>query len=264
MVGIYYVGNIISSNTISSLQDGVTIPLSSSDPYVQGQYTDGTYTGDAQGYRGTTKVQVTVENGFISMIEVISTDDDFEFFNLCKSPVVTDILESQSVDVSAVTGATYSSQAIMDAVADALDIPNGVITVQETAPAEDTATSNDAALPSAPGDEETAPYTDGVFTGTGTGYKGETHVSVTVSQGNITAIDVLSYEDDRPFFEQASPSVIEDIISSQSVEVDAVSGATFSCNGIMEAVANALNVDFTNPNSTLQEGGHGQHGRKWD
>jgi uncharacterized protein with FMN-binding domain len=103
-------------------------------------------------------------------------------------------------------------------------------------------------------------YTDGVYTGTGTGFRGDTEVTVTVSSGKITDIEIVSYQDDREYFEHAS-SIIDDILSLQSVDVDTVSGATFSSNGILEAVADALNVGFTNPNSTLQgEGGHGFHG----
>jgi Na+-transporting NADH:ubiquinone oxidoreductase subunit NqrC len=50
--------------------------------------------------------------------------------------------------------------------------------------------------------------------------------------------------------------VISDIIQKQFVNVDAVSGATFSSNGIIEVVANALNAGFTNPNSERLQRGH--------
>ena len=103
-------------------------------------------------------------------------------------------------------------------------------------------------------------YTDGVYTGTGTGYRGETEVSVTVSGGKITDIEIVSYQDDREYFERAS-AIVDDIISMQSVDVDTISGATFSSNGILEAVADALSVDFTSSNSTLQGEGHGGHGQ---
>jgi len=56
----------------------------------------------------------------------------------------------------------------------------------------------------------------------------------------ITDVQVVSYEDDAPFFERAASSVISDILSSQSTQVDAVSGATYSSDGIMSAVADAL------------------------
>jgi polyferredoxin len=94
-------------------------------------------------------------------------------------------------------------------------------------------------------------YADGVYTGTGSGYRGDTTVSVTVSGGAITDITVVSYRDDDKYFSRAVSTVISGIISRQSLDVSTVSGATFSSNGLLEAVANALSIDFTNPNSTL-------------
>ena len=100
-----------------------------------------------------------------------------------------------------------------------------------------------------------------VDTSTGTGLRGEIKVSVTVSGGRISAIEVLSYEDDEQFFTRAESGVIDSVIAAQSAEVDAVSGATFSSNGIMEAVANALGQEYTNTNSSASGGGHGHGGR---
>ena len=70
-------------------------------------------------------------------------------------------------------------------------------------------------------------------------------MTVTVKGGYITAISIDSYRDDYEFFSRAKRSVIDEILSAQSPDVDAVSGATYSSNGIMEAVADALGVDFT-------------------
>ncbi|MGN1457352.1 MAG: FMN-binding protein, partial [Acutalibacteraceae bacterium] len=61
------------------------------------------------------------------------------------------------------------------------------------------------------------------------------------------------------FFSKAKSSVISEIISKQSTAVSTVSGATFSSNGIIEAVSNALEIEFENPNATM--GGH-RHGRR--
>lgn len=99
--------------------------------------------------------------------------------------------------------------------------------------------------------------TDGVYTGTGTGYRGETQVTVTVENGCITDITVKSYADDREYFSRAKHGVIDAILESQSLDVKTVSGATYSSNGILEAVANALNVDFTNPITST--GGRKKH-----
>lgn len=102
-------------------------------------------------------------------------------------------------------------------------------------------------------------YQDGVYTGTGSGFRGDISVEVTVEGGVIVDITVISTEDDRQFFDRAS-SVISRIISAQSMDVDAVSGATFSSNGIIEAVADALNVPYSNPNNGSTQRGHGKKG----
>ncbi|EWM54229.1 FMN-binding protein [Ruminococcus flavefaciens] len=93
------------------------------------------------------------------------------------------------------------------------------------------------------------------------GFRGETKVTVTVENGEITDISIDSYKDDQQFFSRAENSVISEILGFQSVDVDAVSGATFSSNGIKEAVANALGMEFTNPNSTADKNHGGRRNR---
>ncbi len=88
---------------------------------------------------------------------------------------------------------------------------------------------------------ESGSYKDGTYEGTGTGYRGaETTVSVVVKNGKITDITTVSNGDDKPFYSRAFTTVSKEIISNQSTDVDSVSGATFSSNGIMSAVEDAL------------------------
>ena len=102
-------------------------------------------------------------------------------------------------------------------------------------------------------------YTDGVYIGSGTGLRGTTQVQVTVEDGMITDITVLSYADDRQYFTRAQSTVIASILKTQGIDVSTVSGATFSSNSIIEAVADALDLDFTNPNASASGMGHGRH-----
>ena len=97
---------------------------------------------------------------------------------------------------------------------------------------------------------------DGVYTGSGSGYRGQTTVEVVVSGGRIESITVTDYQDDYRFFTRAESALPAAIIDAQSLEVSAVTGATFSSNSILEAVANALDQPFENPNSTLSRGHH--------
>jgi len=94
---------------------------------------------------------------------------------------------------------------------------------------------------------------DGTYKGTGEGFRGETTVEVTVSKGSITDIQIISTKDDNKYISKASSQVLSNIISAQSVDVDTVSGATYSSNGIMGAVANALGLEYT---QTVVTGGH--------
>ena len=268
MSGVYLAGNIASS--AAAEQSGIVQTVSTSEDATRGQYIDGVYTGSASGFRGTTSVQVTVENGYITAISVLSTDDDARFFNQAKSSVISQILSSQSLSVDTVSGATFSSYAVMDAVKNALSSALGTTVSSSTAQQSESSADASTQASAAATESETSvssqtsagsiALADGTYTGSGSGYRGETTVEVTVENGTITAVRVVSTDDDERFFTRAETTVINEILAGQTPDVDAVSGATFSSNGIMEAVANALGIDFTATTPTEgMRGGHGRH-----
>ena len=90
------------------------------------------------------------------------------------------------------------------------------------------------------GDIDLSKIKDGTYEGQANGYRGLVKVSVTVKDHKITAIKVLSNSDDAAFLNRASVCVIKNILAKQSLKVDVVSGATYSSNGIIKAVKNAL------------------------
>lgn len=267
IVGLNYLGTItVNAMDFESAQASTTLAEAATQPSTEtstDQYQDGTYEGSARGFKGLITVSVTVENGLITAIEDVSNTDTPSFFERCWSVVTGDIIDAQSTDVDAVTGATYSSVGIMDAVADAL---SGQTATDSTASESSDSTEADTSQESAAASSEASAsssvtagqYADGVYTGSGTGFRGETVVEVTVQNGLITDITETSKQDDDQFFYRAWTTVIEEIITAQAVEVDAVSGATFSSNSIMEAVSDALGLAFENPNSSLPSG-HGGH-----
>ncbi|HWT76127.1 MAG TPA: FMN-binding protein [Mobilitalea sp.] len=331
ITGAYYVGSFATTGNVYASTKTTT--TSASDQL----YTDGTYEGSGTGFRGrTTTVSVSVKNGVISDISLVSTGDDRPFINRAFNTVVSSIIEEQDTNVDAVSGATYSSNGIMEAVANALQQAstnsdsntNSYVdnTVQDTSGSADTSSDNtlnssteetaqsfsedngddasqntnnssdtnsnnsqqdssgstednsdasntwvitpntttditsdtssqtntqDSTKNSTQTDTQSTDssastdtvqgYKDGTYEGSGTGFRGgTTKVSVTVEKGLITDISVISTRDDRPFFNRAYSYVAQAIIDEQSANVDAVSGATYSSNGIMEAVADAL------------------------
>jgi uncharacterized protein with FMN-binding domain/NAD-dependent dihydropyrimidine dehydrogenase PreA subunit len=89
--------------------------------------------------------------------------------------------------------------------------------------------------------ESTQKYKDGTYTGTGTGFRGgTTEVEVTIKSGKITDINTIFSQDTPRFYNRVFDTEVNEIISSQSTDVDTVSGATYSSRGIISAVKDAL------------------------
>lgn len=86
-----------------------------------GAYTDGTYTGEAQGFGGPVDVEVIVENGMISEINITSAEKEDGAYLSMAEDIIPSILEAQSADVDTISGATFSSTGIKEAVAQALE-----------------------------------------------------------------------------------------------------------------------------------------------
>ena len=83
-------------------------------------YKDGTYTGSAQGFGGAITVQVTLANDEITNIQVTSAPGEDSAYLSQGEGVISSIISAQSTDVDTVSGATFSSTGIINAVVDAL------------------------------------------------------------------------------------------------------------------------------------------------
>lgn len=84
-------------------------------------YKDGTYTGSADGFGGPVEVSVQVENGAISDIEITAAEKEDEAYLSLAVSIIDTIIENQTAEVDTVSGATYSSTGIKNAVAQALE-----------------------------------------------------------------------------------------------------------------------------------------------
>ena len=82
-------------------------------------------------------------------------------------------------------------------------------------------------------------FKDGTYYGSGKGYKGMVKVKVLVKDGKINSIDIVENVDDPEYFNSAK-AVIDSVLDKQSTNVDVISNATFSSNGILDAIDNAL------------------------
>ena len=185
---------------------------------------DGKYEASSEGYGGLLTVRITIENGKLTDIKVISQNETEEYFKKALA-VIDEILRKGSVDVDSVSGATISSNAIKDAVAKALQKAGSKEKIKEKTKKKDT--------------KKVEGLKDGEYLGSANGYGGALTVKVTIKNGKISAINVVS-QNETPAYFRIAYAVINQILSTGSVNVDSVSGATISSNALKMAVANAI------------------------
>ena len=210
-------------------------------------YKDGTYYGTGKGFAGTMKVKVDISGGKIVSISIVSTKDGDSYVKSASSLLDT-IVERQSTNVDTVSGATFSSRGIIAAVRSALsqaavsDNTTGNNTDKQgaaEASGNGQTDENSSGSASEKGTEGTLPYVDGIYYGTAEGYKGDIRVAVVIQDKTLKAILVTEKQDDEPFITNAM-DVLKNMMKKQSADVDTVSGATYSSNGLIGAVKAAF------------------------
>lgn len=88
------------------------------------QFNPGTYeaTSSIEGYGGSLTVEVTIgDDGAISNIVVTNHNESEDWYNRAVPALIDNIINTQSADVDAISGATYTSNAFIDAVRIALE-----------------------------------------------------------------------------------------------------------------------------------------------
>ena len=199
-----------------------------------GNFQNGIYTGTGEGYRGKVTVTVKVADGKITELVLDDYADDKSYMERAKNRIFQEMISRQNTDVDAVSGATYSSNGLIEAVNKALGNDEGEGKKPEQEESEDKQSFIEAG--------RFQNLTDGIYTGSADAFRGDVEVQVTVEKQKVTDISILSYCDTEEYFFRAAPAVIEQMKAEQSLNVDAVSGATYSSNGFIHAVANALEI----------------------
>ena len=245
-------------------------------------FTAGSYEGTGQGKMGDVKVKVTLSDTAIESIEVLEQSETPDIADPAFASLPAAMVDHQTVyDVDDVAGATVTSHAIKEAVANAL-AQAGVdartlVAVEGGAAAassetEGAASETEAEAAAAETEAEEAAteteaeagaasggiYADGVYEGSGNGNGGEMKVDVTVENGKISDIVLQEGHAETPgIYEMAVDQVIPAIIEAQSTDVDSASGASMSSAGIKEAVEDALSKAAAGSADAAEESGSG-------
>jgi len=196
-------------------------------------YADGVYTGSSRGYGGAVKVQVTMEGGHITDLQIVSAKHETSNFLRRAKRLLNIVMDAQTWEVDAVSEATYTSRGILGAIKNALtgEVVNNPLPPQPK--------------PAEPLVEEVfetpSTYRDGIYTASAQGFGGLITVQVTISGDAITDISVVSHDGETTSYFSKARRVISTILETGSPEgVDAVSGATYSSTGILNAIKLAL------------------------
>ena len=184
---------------------------------------DGVYTGSGAGRNGDVTVSVTVTDGKIADVEVTAHSETAGIADPAIEKLPQMIVAAQSTQIDGISGATLTSDAVKEAVNDAIR-QAGVDPAALTA--------------------QTVSYeknlTPGTYTGTGHGHHSDITVEVTVSETSIDAIEVTACGDNMHIADAAVERIPGAIVNSQSLAVDTVTGATYTSRAILSAVENAL------------------------
>ena len=177
------------------------------------------------GHYGEVSVEITVDqSGRITAVEVVDSHETPRFAGPAFEHLIPAVINSQTHNVDVFVGATQSSTAFLNAVADAIRVSSGA----------------------APEEPAVVVRPDGaVFTGRSSaghgGDDGDLFVEVIISDdGEIVFIEVTRHSETPGFANPAFEALIERVLAAQSTDVDIHTGSTYTSRAFLEAVERAL------------------------
>ena len=206
---------------------------------------DGVYSGSADGYSGPISVEVTVEGGEITDVKVLSHSDSPGISDPAIEEVPAAMVAGNTTEVEVVSGATFTSTGIINAVNIALTGEAGEASeapvVDEGEEDEDIEASDNVFL-------------DGTYTETVEGHNGPMTVEVVVEGNVITSVVVLEHEETDGLADPALEDVPAAIIARNGTDVDVVSSATVTSEAVIKAVEKALGLGAKVRAATYNDG----------
>ncbi len=180
---------------------------------------DGSYSATQKGFGGDVTLSLTVSHGKIKDVEITGKDETPAVGQAAMPKLAEEIKKNQSARIEAVSGASYTSKAVIAAAEQALAEARG----EELALAE-------------------VKMADGTYTAKTWSFSPSfpLEVEVTIANNAFSAIKVVGGNDTAPILQSALDLLVPRMIEAQSVALDAVTGATSSSNGIKAATEDCL------------------------
>ena len=184
-------------------------------------------TATAQGFGGSVTVTVTVDGDKITQVVAEETSETAGIGSNAIEQLPGEMVAQNTWDVDDVAGATVSSKAVKDAAKAALDEIAGVVA-------------------------QAAAMKPGTYAQTVTGHNAPITIQVTIGEaGTIDTIDVMDQKESRELGTYAMEATAQDIIARQSLDNDAISGATVSGKALTHAVRLAVEAAGGDANALM-------------
>lgn len=180
------------------------------------EYKDGTYEVTSSGFGGEIVLSVTISAERIADVQVLRNAETEGVGSLAIQALPAVFVEENKADVDGVAGATITSNALKEGVARALKMAAG-----------------ENALPA-------LNMADGVYNAEAKGYKGPVKIAVTVKSNRIEAVDIVSEQETGIIGSAALQMLAAEVVDTQSLGIDTVTGATVTSAAFMMAMTDAL------------------------
>ncbi len=188
-------------------------------------YAAGTYQAQADGLNGPVTVEVTFSDTAIAGIQVTAHSETPGISDGAINSLPGMIVDAQSLAVDTIAGATFTSNAILAAAEDCVAQAGGDVEALKAAPANVTYSKA---------------MTPGVYTATRHGHHSDIKVEVKVTEDAIESVTILEEGETYNLADGAFTTIPAKIVEHQTTNVDAITGATYSCVAVCSAVSDCI------------------------
>ncbi|MBR2257782.1 MAG: FMN-binding protein [Blautia sp.] len=247
-----------------------------------GEFTPGTYTAEGQGINGPVSVSLTFNETNLTDAQIDASGETPDIGGAAAETLKEALVAAQSAQVEAVSGATITSDAVMEAAAKCFAEASGE-EIEETAeePAEEAeeAAEGEAAEEAAEGEAEAAEeaaegeaeaeaadeeaaaaggFIPGTYTGEAQGIESAVKVTLTVDETGITAAEIDTSGETQGIGSVVGEQVADAVVEAQGADFDGIAGATVTSDAVKAAVEAALAQAGSAQTAEAAETGEGE------
>ena len=192
-------------------------------------FKDGEYTVETKGMENM-KMKVTFSGEKITNVEILEHSETDGIADEALVEIPKRIVDQQSLSVDVISGATITSEGIIEGVKKAITEAGG-----------DPAKFSQVTTP-----QEIA-FKAGTYTGEAEGHNGKLVVDVEVSEDEILSVTIKEDAETKHLSSVVYERIPKQIVADQSLTVDLVVGATVTSSALKNAVADAVKKAGVDP-----------------